>query len=88
MALTKCADCGGIVSTGAVACPHCGAPHRAESSGISGVLMSLFRILMLVLAMVSAIIALVASAAPPWSYILWIAAIVFLVLGIVVKRLV
>jgi hypothetical protein len=26
MAITQCRECGGKVSTGAVTCPHCGAP--------------------------------------------------------------
>jgi hypothetical protein len=29
MALTKCRECSGQVSTEAAACPHCGAPQRA-----------------------------------------------------------
>jgi len=31
MALTKCAECGGDVSTLAAACPHCGAPFNAPA---------------------------------------------------------
>src|SRR5438093_9949940 len=32
MALIKCRECSGSVSTEAFSCPHCGAPRRAFSS--------------------------------------------------------
>lgn len=32
MALIKCQDCGGDVSTRATSCPHCGAPIHAETA--------------------------------------------------------
>lgn len=35
MAIVKCRECGAPVSTEATTCPHCGAPRKAVSKGVS-----------------------------------------------------
>jgi len=38
MSLTHCVECGGVVSTRAAACPHCGCPVELDSTAICTVL--------------------------------------------------
>jgi DNA-directed RNA polymerase subunit RPC12/RpoP len=90
--LTQCPDCSREVSKRAAACPHCGAPLTGATSPAPtissdaqkrpnehSVIMSVFRISMLLLA----VLCVLGGFSNP---LIWIGAIVFLLLGVLVKR--
>lgn len=77
MALISCPECKGPVSESAPTCPKCGFVLKKEGGGC---LLSLFRVTMLLFAVLS----LIAAAMHSWVW--GIAPIVFLLLGMMVKR--
>ncbi|WP_152054498.1 zinc ribbon domain-containing protein [Tautonia marina] len=79
MSLVRCSECGQSISNRAASCPHCGYKAHRSASGLETVVMSVFRIVMLLLT----VFAVVAGFIFPFA---WILAILFLVLGIAVKR--
>lgn len=78
MAIIKCLECGQSVSDQARTCPHCGAMVNRRAEWGAGV-MSLFRIIMLLGFVLAGVGGFMDAR-------LWILAVVFLILGVAVKR--